>query len=122
MLCPYVRPAVLVVGWSIVVLLVREVRHEAFPGRIEIPLAGVFGAGEAVGRRQLERAESVGVADPGVVLGLLGREVVHEEVDVVGDRARRLGVGFVRGRRAEAADRPKMMTRRILMLDEVSDG
>ena len=100
-------------------MLVREVRHEALPGRIEIPLAGVFGAGEAVSRRQLERAESVGVADPGVVLGLLGREVVYEEVDVVGDRARRLGVGFVRRRRDEAADRQKMMTRQILILGEV---
>ena len=66
-------------------MLVRKLDHEALPGGIIIPLAGVLGAGEAVSRRQLERAESAGVADPGVVLGLLGREVVHEEVDVVGD-------------------------------------
>ena len=83
---------------------IRELDHEALPGGIEIPLAGVFGAGEAVSRCQLERAESVGVVDPGVVLSLLGREVVHEEVDVVSDRARRLGVGFVEGRRDEVAD------------------
>ena len=75
---------------------VRELDHEALPGGIVIPLAGVLGGGEAVSRRELERAESVGVADPGVVLGLLGREVVHEEADVVGDRARCLGVGVVR--------------------------
>ena len=93
---PYVRRAFPVVAWGVVILLVRKVHHEALPGRIKIPLAGVFGAGEAVGRRQLERAESVGVAGPGVVFGLLGYEVGHEEVDVVGDRARRLEVGFVR--------------------------
>ena len=97
MLCPRVRPAIPVIAWGVVVLLVRKVRHEALPGGIEVPLVGVFGAGEAVSRCQLERAKSVEVVDPGVVLGLLGREVVHEEVDVVGDRARRLGVGFVRG-------------------------
>jgi len=120
LLCPRVRPGVPVVAWGVVVLLVRQVHHEALPGRIEIPLAGAFGVGEAVCRRQLERAKSVGVVDPGVVLGLLGREVVHEEVDVVGDRARRLGVGFVRRRRDEAADRQKMMTQQILIFGEVS--
>ena len=66
-------------------MLVRKICHEALPGGIIIPLAGIFRAGEAVSRRQLERAESVEVADPGVVLGLLGREVVLEEVDVIGD-------------------------------------
>ena len=75
---------------------VRQLNHEAFPSGIVIPFAGVFGAGEAVRRRELERAESVGVTDPGLVHGLLGREVVHEKVDVVGDRARRLEVGVVR--------------------------
>ena len=94
-----VRPAVPVVARGVVVLLVCKLDHEALSGGVVIPLAGVFGAGEAESRRQLERAESTGV-----VLGLLGREVVHEEVDVVGDRARRLGVGFVRRRRDEAAD------------------
>ena len=73
------------VARNVVVLLVHELDHEALPGRIVIPVAGVFGAGEALSRPQLERAESVGVANPGVVLGLLGREVVHEEVDVIGD-------------------------------------
>ena len=96
MLCPRVRPDVPVVAWGVVVLPVRKVHHEALPGRIEVPLAGVFGAGEAVSRRQLERAKSAGVTGPGVVLGLLGHEVVHEEVDIVGDRARRLGVGVIR--------------------------
>ena len=76
-------PAVPAITRNVVVLPVRKLDHEALPGRIVIPLARVFRAGEAVSRRQLERAESVGVADPGVVLGLLGREVVHEEIDVV---------------------------------------
>ena len=91
-----VRPAVPVVVQGIVVLLVRKIGHEALPSGIVLPLTGVLRAGEAISRRELERAESVGVADPGVVLGLLGREIVHEEVDVVGDRTRRFGVGFVR--------------------------
>ena len=80
-----VCPAVPVITRSVVVLPVCKLDHEALPGRIVIPLAGVFGAGEAVSRRQLERAKCVGVADPGVVLSLFCREVVHEEVDVVGD-------------------------------------
>ena len=80
-----IRPAVPVVARGIVVLLVRKLGHEALPSGIIIPLAGVLRAGEAIGRRELERAECVGVADPRVVLGLLGREVVHEEVDVIGD-------------------------------------
>ena len=80
-----VRSAVPVVAQNVVVLPVRELDHEALPGRIVIPLAGGFGAGEAVSHHQLERAESVGVADPRLVLGLLGHEVIHEEVDVVGD-------------------------------------
>ena len=117
LLCPRVRPGVPVVDWGVVVLLVRQVHHEALPGRIEIPLAGAFGAGEAVSHRQLERAKGIGVANPGVVLG---REVVHEEVDVVGDRARRLGVGFARRRHDEAANRPKMMTQQILTPGEAS--
>ena len=75
---------------------VRELDHEALPSGIVIPVNGVLGAGEAVRRRELERAEIVEVTDPGGVIGLLGREVVHEEVDVVGDQARRLGVGVVR--------------------------
>ena len=83
---------------------VHQLDHEALPSGIVIPLAGVLGAGEAISRRELERVESVEVMDPGVVLGLLGREVVHEEVDVVGDRASRLGVGFIGGRRDEVAD------------------
>ena len=58
-----VYPAVPVITRSDVVLPVRELDHEALPGRIEIPLAGVFGAGEAISRCQLERAESAGVAD-----------------------------------------------------------
>ena len=80
-----VHPAVIVVAQGVVVLLVRKVGHETLPGGIITPLAGVLRAGEAIGHRELERAECVRVADPGVVLGLLGREVVHEEVDVVGD-------------------------------------
>ena len=100
-----VYPAVPVITRSVVVLPVRELDHEALPGGIVISLAGVLGTGEVVSRRQLERAESAGVADPGVVLGLLSREVVHEEADVVGDRARRLGVGVVRRRCDEVADR-----------------
>ena len=67
MLCPRVRPTIPVIARGVVILLVRKVHHEAFPGRFEVPLTGVFGAGEAVGRRQLEQAESVGVANPGVV-------------------------------------------------------
>ena len=93
MVCLHVRPAVPVVARGVFVLLVRKVGHETLPSGIIIPLAGVLRAGEVVSRRELERAESVEVADPGVVLGC---EVVHEEVDVVGDRARRLGVGVVR--------------------------
>ena len=50
---------------------VRELDHEALPGGIVIPLAGVLGACEAVSRRQLERAESTGVMDPGVVPGVV---------------------------------------------------
>ena len=64
-----VRSVVPIVARNVAVMPVRELNHEALPGRIVIPLAGVFRAGEAVGRRQLERAESVRVADPGVVLG-----------------------------------------------------
>ena len=75
---------------------VRELDHEALPCEIVIPLAGVLRAGEAISRHELERAESVEVTDPGVILGLLSREVVREEADVVGDRARRLRVGVVR--------------------------
>ena len=115
-----VRTAVPVVAQGVVVLLVRKVSHEALPSGIVLPLTGVLRAGEAISRRELERAESVGVADPEVVLGLLGREIVHEEVDVVGDRTRRFGVGFVRRRRDEVADRQKMMTWQILILGEVS--
>jgi len=106
-----VCPADSIIARSVVLLPVRELDHEALPGGIVIPLAGVLGAGEAVSRRELERAESVGVADPGVVLGLLGREVVHEEADVVSDRACRLGVGVVRRRCDEVADRQEVMTR-----------
>ena len=96
MVCLRVCPAVPVIAWSAVILPVRELDHEALPSGIVIPLARVLGAGKAVSRRKLEQLESIEVSDPGVVLGLLGREVVHEEADVVGDRARRLGVGVVR--------------------------
>jgi len=96
LVCLRVYPAVPVITRNIVVLPVCKMDHEALPSGIVLPLTGVLRAGEAISRRELERAESVGVADPGVVLGLLGREVVHEEADVVGDRARRLGVGVVR--------------------------
>ena len=96
MVCRWEFPMVPVVARRFLDGSVRQLDHEAFPSGIVIPLARVFGAGEAVSRRKLERAESVGVADPGVVLDLLSREVVHEEVDVIGDRARRLGVGIVR--------------------------
>ena len=114
-----VRPVVPVVAQGAVVLLVRKIGHEALPSGIVLPLTGVLRAGETISRRELEQAESVRVADPGVVLGLLGHEVVHEEVDVVGDRARHFGVGFVRRRRDEVADRQKMMTRQIPILGEV---
>ena len=87
-----VCPAVPVIARSVVNLLVRDLDHEALPSGIIIPLAGVLRAGEAIGRHKLERAECVGVADPGVVLGLLGREIVHEKVDVVGDRTCRFRV------------------------------
>ena len=80
-----VRPAVPVVAQGVVVLLVRKIGHEALPSGIVLPLTGVLRAGEAISRRKLERAECVGVTGPGVILGLLGHEVVHEEVDVVGD-------------------------------------
>ena len=46
---------------------VRQLDHEAFPSGIVIPLARVFGAGEAVSRRKLERPEGIGVTDPRVV-------------------------------------------------------
>ena len=91
-----IYPAVPVITRNVVVLPVRKLDHETLLGGIVIPVAGVFGAGEAISHRQLERAESAGVANPGVVLSLLGHEVVHEEVDVVGDGARRLGVGIIR--------------------------
>ena len=80
-----VRPAVPVVAQGVVVLLVRKISHEALPSGIVLPLTGVLRAGEAISRRELERVECVEVADPGVILGLLGREIVREEVDVIGD-------------------------------------
>ena len=80
-----VCPAIPVITRNIVVLPVRKLDHEALPSGIVLPLTGVLRAGEAISCCKLERAECVGVADPGVVLGLLGHEVVHEEVDVVGD-------------------------------------
>ena len=73
---------------------IRQLDQEALPGGIVIPLAGVFGAGEAEVRHELKLSEGVEVTDPGVV-SLRGREVVHEEVDVIGDRSRRVGVGVV---------------------------
>ena len=85
-----------VVAWRFFNHLIRQLDYEALPGVVVIPLAGVFKAGEAVRRRELKRLEGVGVTDPGVVHGLLGREVIHEEVDVVYDRARRLGVGVIK--------------------------
>ena len=87
MVCLCVRPAVPVVARGVVVLLVRKVGHEALLSGIVLPLTGVLRAGEAISRHELERAESVEVTDPGVILGLLGREVVQEEADVIGDRA-----------------------------------
>ena len=65
-----VCPAVPVIARSVVLLPVRELDHEALPGGIIIPLAGVLGAGEAVRRRELERSESIEVSEPAVVLGL----------------------------------------------------
>ena len=59
-----VRPAIPVVTRGVVVLPVPKLDHEALPGRIVIPLAGVFKAGEAVSRRQLERAEASGSQTP----------------------------------------------------------
>ena len=96
LVCLRVCPAVPFITRSVILLPVRELDHETLPGGIVIPLAGVLRASEAIGRRELERVLCIGVADPGVVLGLLGREVAHEEVDVVSDRVRRLGVGVVR--------------------------
>ena len=52
-----VRPAVPVVAQGVVVLLVREVSYEVLPSGIVLPLTGVLRAGEAIGRRELERAE-----------------------------------------------------------------
>ena len=89
---------------------VREQDHEALPSRILIRLAGVLAVGEAVVCRELKRPESVEVMDPGVV-PLRSREVVHEEVNVVGDRARRVGVGVIRRWCDEVADRQEVMTR-----------
>ena len=94
---------------------IHQLDHEALPGGIVIPLAGVFGAGEAVCCRELEQPESIEVTDPRVVYGLLGREVVHEEVDVVGDRALHLGIGIVRRGRDEVVDREEVVTRQLLI-------
>jgi hypothetical protein len=84
LVCLRVCPTVPVIARSVADLPVRKLDHEALPSGIIIPLAGVLGAGEAVSCRKLERSESIEVSDPGVVLGILGREVVHEEADVVG--------------------------------------
>ena len=80
-----VHPVVIVVAQGVVILLVRKVGHEALLSGIVLPLTGVLRACEAISHRELERAECVGVADLRVILGLLGREIAREEVDVIGD-------------------------------------
>ena len=92
MVCLRIYPAVPVIAQSVIDLPVHELDHEARPSGIVIPLAGVLGAGEAVVRRELKRPESVEVMDPRII-PLRGREVVHQEIEVVGNRAGSVGVG-----------------------------
>ena len=83
-----------VIAWCFIDHAIRQPDLEVLPSGIIIPLAGVFGAGDAVVCRELEQLKSVEVTDPRIV-PLQGREVVHEEVDVVGNHAGSVGVGVV---------------------------